>query len=354
MMESSQRSNPSSGFATSSQSAPDVAPNMPTSEARNPASPVSQLLAQGRSLLGSVSQAGTKRKRESSTLEVKDEKLSRSWQQHKRSNTLATSTMSAPPHGNLHSKLRQNLVSTRAGDGSLLGDTLMRQARRKAPDMKSDTTKTDYFTLKARGIDPETPIVPRTKSRPESPVDKHKTMRLGNTGLHKETKPTSTCAVKGTGSADDDEALFASIKSLRSTLAESTSWFQSERQSLERSVTPQRDLTPGKSETPAERRLRELKERGRTPTRTEIRQRSSAHLQSLSSPLRHNEFHLDGNSNHHEEGAEQPSKRPSKLGFAALVQSRKTNGIRHSETRSGSEDSSALQKGSSVEDAIEL
>ena len=159
-------------------------------------SPVKQVLNEGRSLLASMSLGGTKRKRESSESRMKVDEPQRLWQKHKRSNTLATSVMPASPSSNVHSRLRGDLVSTRAGDGSLLGDTLMRQARRLAPEMKSDTTRTDYFALKARGIDPNTPIVPRTKKRPRSTDDIQNQVGSRNEGSGRAVNLSNGCAVQ--------------------------------------------------------------------------------------------------------------------------------------------------------------
>ena len=318
-------------------------------------SPVKQVLDEGRSFLASMSLGGTKRKRDDSGSRTKLDEPQRMWQKHKRSNTLATSVLPASPNSSVHNKLRGSLVYTRAGDGSLLGDTLMRQARRLAPEMKSDTTQTDYFALKARGIDPNTPIVPRTKKRPRSANGIQNHIESRNEASAGAVNLSNGCAVAKRDTADDDEALFASINSLRNTLAESTTWFQNERQSLERSVTPQHNVTPSKDETPAERRLRELKERGRTPTRSEIRHRSTAHFQSgFGGHPKHHEEHFDQQNEDNLEEVPQPSATPSKMGFAALTRSIKMNGFKHESPGSRGSNVSMPQTGQSADDAIEL
>ena len=230
---------------------------------------------------------GTKRKREDSGTSD-DQFIQRPTKiHHKRSQTIGDSVMSAPPHSMTRTAYKSRMDVSKVKDGSLLSDILMKQARRLAPNAKSDTTRTEYFQLKALGIDPDTPVVPSTKKRTRDE------MRVDGVGSSIRTalsspRPTqsrrssvsqpavqaSPHTAKASGSADDDEELFAQIRSVREALAESEQWCRSERQSLEKSMTPQpEDAAPNK-ETPAQRRLREIRERGRTPSRTEVRLRA--------------------------------------------------------------------------------
>lgn len=230
---------------------------------------------------------GTKRKREDSDGSVDQGTPRRTKNHHKRSRTIGDSIMSAPPHPMTRTPYKSRMDVSEVRNGSLLSDILMRQARRLAPNARSDTTRTDYFQLKALGIDPDTPVVPLTKKRTRdkmeingaegsmgtafsSPRPSHGT-RLSVSQPATQTHPNSA---KASASADDDEELFAQIRSVREALAESEQWCRSERQSLEKSMTPQPEDSARQSETPAQRRLREMKERGRTPSRTEVRLRA--------------------------------------------------------------------------------
>ena len=205
----------------------------------------------------------------------------------KRSRTIGDSIMSAPPHPMTRTPYKSRMDASKVKDGSLLSDILMRQARRLAPNTRSDTTRTDYFQLKALGIDPDTPVVPSTKkrTREEMEIDgaesstgtalpnprPSRSPRLSVSQPATQVQPSAT---KASASADDDEELFAQIRSVREALAESEQWCRSERQSLEKSMTPQPETSTPNAETPAQRRLREIRERGRTPSRTEVRLRA--------------------------------------------------------------------------------
>ena len=181
--------------------------------------------------------------------------------------------MSAPPNRHSRTAFPPSVDPKRLGDGSLLGDTLMRQARRMAPNLKSDTTHTNYFKLKAMGLDPDTPIVPATSKRPSSAKAVSGTSEANNKGHAPPSGPPAG-KVQTNHQADDDEDLFASIRAVRETLADSTSWFQSERASLERSITPRTSATPQDKSKTIQTGLRETRSKPRTPTRTELRNRA--------------------------------------------------------------------------------
>lgn len=235
---------------------------------------------------------GTKRKLDESITDdeyrtPKSTKIS-----HRRSRTVGNSVMSAPPRGFSHSPYKSRIDISAVPKGSMLNDILMKQARRLAPTAKSDTTHTDYFRLKALGIDPDTPVVPTGKKRNRAESMTNGDSRIiekvgqpgGQPGIP-EASSSSTIISKThhtTKNDDDDEALFAQIRSVRQALAESEQWMHSERQSMERS-TPSKQEQPQPStsppqppseETPAQRRLREIKERGHQPSRTEVRLRA--------------------------------------------------------------------------------
>ena len=313
-----------------------------------------ELIEEGRALIASSPLTGAKRKQNESELSA-SERPSKSVLGHKRSKTLATSTMSAPPHTHSRRAVQKQPNSPRCGDSSLLGDTLKRQAQRFAAQVKLDTTRTDYFTLKALGVDPDTPVVPKTRKRTRlsreedmSPPAKSKRISLGPSDL----QISKSGADPDSG---DDEALFASIRTVRETLAESTSWFQTERQSLERSMTPQSQVSPPRTETPAERRLRELRERGPTPTRAEMRQRAMADKSILPNGFwdrpkddRNGHVRVDESEEHQS----QVVTPPKMMGFAALNQQTMTNGLVNGNVRRRK--SPFAQQGGSAEDAIEL
>ena len=209
---------------------------------------------------------------------------------HKRSNTVSStingeSIMSAPPHHHQRFRHRQSIDASRLGDGSLLSNNIMKQARRMIPEARSDTTQTDYFRLKALGINPDTPLVPLTNKRGMTSGEVHGAIHAPGKRLRADAETSSAIKQSTSGPApktrvsvpDEDNEFFASIRAIRSTLADSTSWFQSERESIERSMTPsQPSASPpsGRKETVVERRLREIKERGHTPSRSEIRLRA--------------------------------------------------------------------------------
>lgn len=227
------------------------------------------------------SETSTKRKREDSDGYVERSTPEPSTRSHKCSNTIGTSIMSAPPHRIARTAHQSSVDASKLGDGSLLGSHARNEARRLASNARSDTTKTDYFKLKAMGIDPDTPIIPSTRKRTrpdeklngtssDSPMTTSGRMVLDGDS-HDESSRTPSRIEPGTLNDDDDEALFESIRTLKATLADSASWFKSERESIERSFTPQNGTSPRSAETSAQRRLREIRERGPTPSRARLR-----------------------------------------------------------------------------------
>ena len=178
----------------------------------------------------------------------------------------------------------------------MLNDILMKQARRLAPTARSDTTNTDYFRLKALGIDPDTPTVPQTPKSIRARTAGNGRPKSGRSSFQDSTPtqgPVSSKQIlpslfdgaiaQGTATSrengGEEDGLFAQIDAIRKALAESEQWFQDERQSIERSlkfkqprVSPHRPTTI--TESLAQRRLREVKERGSTPSRTELRLRA--------------------------------------------------------------------------------
>ena len=200
------------------------------------------------------------------------------------------------------SKKRRSLpMGTTLGTSSFVGSTSLinDSLRRKALDIARSlnirslsTTRTDYFRLKARGIDPDTPMVP-TRQKRSRPADEDngslapsKTRKLSEStsstlGLSPETQELLSSSldlspetraviagkpyqsdIKGLKFNEEEEELFAQSRKLREMLAAETDWMRSTREQYEKE---QEDL---KNETPAQRRLREFKD---TPSRTSIR-----------------------------------------------------------------------------------
>ena len=300
---------------------------------------------------------------------------------HKRSRTIGDSIMSAPPHPMTRTPYKSRMDASKVKDGSLLSDILIRQARRLAPSTRSDTTRTDYFQLKALGIDPDTPVVPSTKKRTREEMEIDGAESLSNPrpsrsprlSVSQPATQVQPSPAKASASADDDEELFAQIRSVREALAESEQWCRSERQSLEKSMTPQPETSTPNAETPAQRRLREIRERGRTPSRTEIRLRAMGDKALLPKGFWDGEgmgMSLAGKAKAKEAATPLPSKKqrepvaaaPPK-GFAALDRRGQTNGfvgrpfshaVAQRQQVMAAAAEAQKQAGASAEDAIEL
>ena len=318
---------------------------------------------------------GMKRKREDSGSSVEQGSLRGTKFHHKRSRTIGDSIMSAPPHPTTRTPYKSRMDASKVKDGSLLSDILIRQARRLAPDMRSDTTRTDYFQLKALGIDPDTPVVPLTKkrTRDEMEIDGAESSMgtaVANPRPSRSPRPSVSQpatqahpgSAKASAPADDDEELFAQIRSVREALAESEQWCRSERQSLEKSMTPQPEArsTPDAAETPAQRRLREIRERGRTPSRTEVRLRAMGDRALLPKGFWDGEGMGMSLAAKGAEGKGKEVATPPR-GFAALDRRGQSNGVvtrpfPHAVTQRQRvvDQTAQKQAGSSAEDAIEL
>ena len=342
-----------------------------------------------REMTGALTPNIGKRKREENEEQASDRTQSRR-SNHKRSSTVDEPVMSAPPHR--LARRRQvplpNFNHSSISSDSLLGRTISMQARTLAPNVRSDATHTDYFRLKALGINPDTPIVPQTRKK-ASTQTRDNLRNTDDSQASKSKAAAETVSVNGAATRitpkspkrkldDPDEEFFASIKKVRDTLADSTSWFQNERHSLERSQTSQTvpqfgNSPPSPRETPAERRLREIRERGYTPSRSEIRLRAMGDKAYLPEGFWDGEGmgrslygSDDGTSSRKEKEAESEDEfvvdtddevRPA-MGFAALNKQHLGNGVVNGQ-RPVSPDSPIQQhppqqSGTSIEDAIEL
>lgn len=326
---------------------------------------------------------GTKRKREDPVSSVDQGTPRRTKIHHERSRTIdGDSIMSAPPHPITRTPYKSKMDAAKVKDGSLLSDILMRQARRLAPNARADTTRTVYFQLKARGIDPDTLAVPSTKKRTRDKMETDGTeSSMGTVLLSPRSTPSTQPAAsqpatqtqpnppKVSGSADDDEELFAQIRSVREALAESEQWCRSERESIEKSMTRQPESSPLNNETPAQRRLRELRERGPTPSRTELRLRAMGDRALLPKGFWDGEgmgLSLVGKGKQKEVTTPlKPNQQREQIGaaprgFAALGKRGPTNGFTNgpfphaTNQRQQAPEAQQKQTGASADDAIEL
>lgn len=155
---------------------------------------------------------------------------------------------------------------------------------------KADTTQTDYFRLKALGIDPNTPTVPATRKKRS--IDDGTSLRkkrsrqwLSQEASDSESRiplrtPASLVTDIQTASNNNvalqngdnsDEALFTRLRKVREAMLDSILWFQSEREKSKRTSSGSNgEVRP--NESPAQKTLRDFR---MTPSRTEQRLRST-------------------------------------------------------------------------------
>lgn len=184
---------------------------------------------------------------------------------HKRSKTVGSvSDMSKPRHGS--SSNSESL--SRSPSPALRNNLSPTKARQPIPNVGMDTTHTSYFRLKAMGIDPVTMSpskMPANKVRrkrarhEENEVASTKTPRLtppekepssstdsrpsltnvnGQSRSESQTRRSHTSSVN-----DEDEQLFAQMRSVREAMSESINWFQGERAKSEFSRSTSHDET---------------------------------------------------------------------------------------------------------------
>lgn len=217
---------------------------------------------------------------------------------HRRSKTLG-SPLSLPrvrEHSNSLRSFRPDF--SHLGDGSILSHKVLQKARHLVPSVKLDTTRTDYFLLKSRGIDSNTTLIPRASRKrprdephpdgikirkpsqpdPYSPAAgrfsvnsvKVSTSARAGTSSANNVKP-SISARAGTNSAknfrpptaattissstndvqlsrsapaasaneeyDSDEALLAQVRAVRHAMEQDIAWFRAEREKSRFSAT---------------------------------------------------------------------------------------------------------------------
>ncbi|KAL9583746.1 MAG: hypothetical protein Q9212_002533 [Teloschistes hypoglaucus] len=140
-----------------------------------------------------------------------------------------------------------------------VNDRVLQQARRLVGDAKLDTTRTDYFQLKSRGIDPNFLTVTPSggkRSRVDEQIErvrkllKPKTQPDMTIGIPikaatQTPKTTSGSSADTNGSNPPPDDLLAQIRRVREQLAEGTSWFKEEREKTERmSSSRSSEVTP--------------------------------------------------------------------------------------------------------------
>ena len=173
-------------------------------------------------------------------------------------------------------------------NASLVNEAVQKQARRLVPPGRTDTTHTDYFKLKAMGVNPDTPIIPTNRKRRISEgYDESSSRKSSRISPTDSSRPSSSQSMRPTGTKvatitrdsdlastankHDDEELLAQVREIRTAMAESINWFREEREKSEQSPSSSatRDQRP---ETEKERKLREFQY---TPSRTELRLRAT-------------------------------------------------------------------------------
>ena len=280
---------------------------------------------------------------------------------HRRSRTIGISNLLSTSSGIIQTKSKPIMNPRPSFDGSasLLSDSVLTKARRLVPPGPTDTTRTDYFRLKARGLDPDTPIVPATRKRritDHTEVEARKRLSPPN-GASTMSQPVRSIGSMSLADSrtertvvskrdDEDEELFAQMRQVRDAMAESITFFREEREKseLSRSNSSSRDNGTSK-ETDKERRLREFQN---TPSRTEVRlRRTGAHGLF---PKTWGQEKGKGKAMEEQprnfEGTNAPASRP--MGFSALGRGSEFWVSRDSNGGGG------MGTGASADDAIEL
>jgi len=183
---------------------------------------------------------------------------------HKRSRTVGNGEVHAPSSASAAQPSGKSRSTTSAVD---LVDG---RGRMLLPGQRIDNTRTDYFRLKVRGIDPDTPSVPDTKAsleRKRRLVDEEELFRprastfssslrtskseplamLASNGVPDPGHPSPTGdACPGLGSPaklppkpDDDDEFLRQIRKMRSQIDQDTEWFKSQTAQLEMEIEQQ-------------------------------------------------------------------------------------------------------------------
>ena len=228
-----------------------------------------------------------KRHRENTTMSTATAQHRITKPHHKRSQTL-----DGPSSVMQHRKVpaTKSTFSSRLSfwsNPSLINETVQKQARRLVPPGRTDTTHTDYFRLRAMGVNPDTPIIPTSRKRRISEgYDESSWRKSSRISPTDSSRPSSSQSMRPTEAKvsaitresdvastanNDDEELLAQVREIRTAMAESINWFREEREKSEKSPSSSatHDQRP---ETEKERKLREFQF---TPSRTELRLRAT-------------------------------------------------------------------------------
>ena len=159
------------------------------------------------------------------------------------------------------------------------------QDQRQSPSGRKDTTRTDYFKLKALGIDPDTPIVPDTKASLERKRQREEELvtaatrtrartlssttrppvpqfsppgakASGISGVEQSLTPPNTNMLTATTSrpgkvADNDDDLLRQIREVREAMTEDTQWFKTQAVNIEKEIEEQEELRRSASQSSA-------------------------------------------------------------------------------------------------------
>jgi len=288
---------------------------------------------------------------------------------HKRSKTLGSiSDVGQPRHGS-SARAEALLRASPRRTESLLSSSTIAKARQFVPSGRLDTTQTDYFRLKAMGIDPVTmspsPTSASSNQRKRVREDENDTVlkkaprltpprtrtssttdsRRQSVTLNPSQSPPNQTPLKSSKANmnDEDEQLFAQMRSVREAMSESITWFQDERAKSE--------LSKGSSAEEAGE-MNNTRTFISTPSRTEQRlARTGGHGLATKEVVVKRSSVKEGKKPDRSYAPAKSEGRPSTpQGFAAL-------GGSHDRfmNTGGAGARPALQaQGSSVEDAIEL
>jgi hypothetical protein len=289
---------------------------------------------------------------------------------HQRSQTLG-SVLGVPDNQqNDQSTMSSNSRSSKQSSNPFLSESTMKAARRLLANGKTDTTRTDYFALKARGIDPDTPMVPRTAKKRrisdnnDSVPGASKSPRLTPSAdaIQQRRIPSiesvapsasSTSTPQRTLRPDDEfDRLIAQAREVGQKMADEEQWLREERERGEQFLASRQR----KPETEKERKLRELKERPWTPSRSEIRLRKDdkgllpkGFWEKRDRERARERGELVSGEDEEMEAEAPPPKKGTAMGFAALA----NNAVSSMKAPAGNS-LFASAKGSSADDAFEL
>ena len=146
---------------------------------------------------------------------------------------------------------KNGITKSLLGVRSLVDPKLMAQARLLVKG-KTDTTRTDYFKLKARGIDPDTPVVPKTRkrSRVSDPADDaeatpSKRPSPDRSFASPNLRPSQLSASASSGGSrrsgtytprydPEEEQMYEQSRKLRQFWAEDQAWMREVREQMEK------------------------------------------------------------------------------------------------------------------------